>query len=203
MPIAEKSYDQMYPGRFLRAADLDGKMVTVEIADINTEELEGDKDQKSREYILTFVKAKRALVLNKTNCYLIVQMFGKNPNTWPGKRITLYPTTCRFGPKMVDCIRVYGSPDVTEDKTVTERIGRSTLKATIHAVKPGAKAPPPPPAKEAGFEPSPEVLDRWQFLGWTTEEGLKDRAEFSAGPDGDYLAHLSALIDQQNAQEAS
>jgi hypothetical protein len=206
MPITEKSYDVMYPGRFLKSADLDGKIVTVTIADINAEELEGDKNKKKREYILTFVGKKKAFVLNKTNACLIVQMFGKNPNTWRGKRVTIYPTQCRFGPKMVDCIRVFGSPDVTEDVTVAEKIGRSMLKTTLRAVKgskPEAAPPPPqdePPEQE---EPDSSVLEAWSVLGWSREQGQADFDQQMAvdGSVSGYLAHLNALIDQDNSKE--
>lgn len=202
MPIPEKSYDLMYPNRFLKSADLDGKIVTVTIADINAELLEGDKDKKKREYILTFVGKKKSFVLNKTNACLIVQMFGKNPNTWRGKRVTIYPTQCRFGPKMVDCIRVYGSPDVTDDVTVAEKIGRSMLKATLHAVK-GSKpenAPPPPQEdpQEQEVDPDPSVLEAWAALGWSREQGLKHMEEHGSA---DYLSHLGSLIDEMNAKE--
>jgi hypothetical protein len=138
-------------------------------------------------------------------------MFGKNPNTWPGKRLTLYPTTCRFGPKMVHCIRVYGSPDVAEDKSVSERIGRSTLKATLHAVKGGGRAASVTNGEQAANKSSNHVgkqeverdspiLEAWAALGWTRDEGEKDLASYTGK---DYLSHLGALIDQMNAQEAS
>lgn len=210
MPIAEKSYDVMYPGRFLKSADLDGKIVTVTIADINAEEIEGDKNKKKREYILTFVGKKKSFVLNKTNACLIVQMFGKNPNTWRGKRVTIYPTQCRFGPKTVDCIRVYGSPDVTEDVAVAEKIGRSMLKATLHAVKGSKPETAPPPQEEPQdqeVEPDASVLEAWTMLGWSREQGITELGEWShahpgaAGDAGAYLSHISNLIDEMNAKE--
>jgi hypothetical protein len=204
MPILEKSYDVMYPGRFLKSADLDGKIVTVTIADINAEELEGDKNKKKREYILTFVGKKKSFVLNKTNACLIVQMFGKNPNTWRGKRVTIYPTQCRFGPKTVDCIRVYGSPDVAEDVTVAEKIGRSMLKTTLHAVKGGKPENAPPPPQEEPQEEEREVdatiVEAWSALGWSREQGLKHLEEHG---DGDYASHLNSIIDEMNAQEGT
>lgn len=207
MPIAEKSYDVMYPGRFLRSADLDGKVITVTIADINAEELEADKNKKKREYIITFVGKKKAFVLNKTNGFLLFKLFGKNPNEWRGKRVTIYPTKCRFGPDMVDCIRVFGSPDIAEDTPVQGKIGRSTLKATLHAVKGTVVVPTEAPAAEDDPEPpSQDILDAWSILGWTATEGHKSMSEYLAVEPSrtiaDYLGKLNMLIDEMDSKEA-
>jgi acetyl esterase/lipase len=45
-----------------------------------------------------------------------------------------------------------------------------------------------------------EIGEAWAALGWTLAEGNRDRSAFTGD---DYTGHLSALIDQMNAQEAS
>jgi hypothetical protein len=199
MPIPEKSLKEMYPGRFLEAANLSGKTVTVTIEKITGDLLETERGKK-RGYILTFVGKKKGLLLNKTNSLFIAAMFGENPNGWEGKRIAIYPTRCRLGGETVDCIRVFGSPDLTEDKPFHARIGFKKVKATLHAVKAGEKLEHAPEMTEHEFVPDAKVLEAWSALGWTREEGMKDADSFEG--DGGYVEYLGGLIDQANSQEA-
>lgn len=91
---------------FLYAFDLDGKDVTVTIESVKAGELIGDGGKKSRKPILSFVGAKKKLAVNKTNMKIIAGMYGYKASGWTGKRITLFPTTTKFGPDTMDCIRV-------------------------------------------------------------------------------------------------
>lgn len=53
----------------------------------------------------------KGLVINATNYKTIRALYGKTAEEWVGKRITIFPTTCRFGSDPHrPCIRV--EPDV-------------------------------------------------------------------------------------------
>lgn len=197
MAIPENSISKMYPGRFLEAADLAGKTITVKIESIKGDQLETDKGKK-RAYFLNFVGKKKALLLNKTNALFLGAMFGDNPNAWEGKRIAIYPTKTSFGPDTVDCIRVFGSPDLAEDKVFSGKIGYKKVTAKLRLVKAGEQEAPSPISEE--MVPDEQVLEAWGYLGWTRDEGQKDLNGYRGS---DYLGHLSTLIDQKNAEEAS
>lgn len=111
-----QSYDELFPGRFLKAGLFNGQPVTYTIADIKREELESDRGTEPK-IIMAFHETPLQLVLAKVNAEAIKAMFGPSVPGWIGKRITLYGTTSIMPyPKRKDepCIRVYGSPDITE-----------------------------------------------------------------------------------------
>ena len=129
------SYDQLYPGRFIKAAELLGKKVTLTISDVELEDLEGD-DGKKTKCIISFKETPKKLVACKTNGYCIKEMFGKELANWFGKRITIFEDTWNGEP----ATRVWGSPDIDADIEVTVTLPRRRpFKKTLHRiVKAGA-----------------------------------------------------------------
>jgi hypothetical protein len=77
----------MYPSTYLSAADLGGKDAKVVIQSVKKERITSETGETSDCFLLTFAKAKKAMVMNK---------------------ITLYPTTCQAFGETVPCIRVRG-----------------------------------------------------------------------------------------------
>jgi hypothetical protein len=113
------TYDQLYPGRFIKAAELLGKKVTVTIADVELEDLEGE-DGKKTKCIISFRESPKKLVACKTNGLCIKEMFGKELANWMGKRITIFEDVWNGEP----CIRVWGSPDIESEMKVTVSLPR-------------------------------------------------------------------------------
>lgn len=144
-------WDELYPGRFIKYGDLKGKQVTLQVADIDLEELEGNKGKEIKG-ILLFEKTTKGLPLNKTNGTCIREMFGRKLPDWPGKRVTFYPTI--DGGE--ECVRVWGSPDIDADITFMLELPRKKpRKITLHKVVPGKKGqePDPPPDQDDDREP--------------------------------------------------
>jgi hypothetical protein len=111
------SYDQLYPGRFLKAGLFNGEHATFTISAIHREEIEGDKGAEAK-VVMSFKETPLQLVLAKVNAEAIKAMFGPSVPAWIDKRITLYGTTSIMPyPKKKDepCIRVFGSPDITDE----------------------------------------------------------------------------------------
>jgi len=126
------SYDQLYPGRFIKAAELLGKKVTLTIADIELEDLVGDDGTKTK-CIVSFKDKQKKLVACKTNGLCIKHMFGKELANWLGKRITIFEDTWNGEP----CIRVWGSPDIEADTELEIALPRRRpFKKTLHKVEP-------------------------------------------------------------------
>jgi hypothetical protein len=69
-------FDQLYPGRFLKSGELLGKKVTVTIADVAIDELEGEKGKKVQG-IIFLTGTDKQIVLNKTNGLCLKGMFGR------------------------------------------------------------------------------------------------------------------------------
>lgn len=144
--MAELTYESAFPGRFIKAALLDGKSPTLTISKAYLEVLEGEKGKENK-LIVGFEGKTMEFVMNKTNAFCLREMFGSKVAGWVGKRIVLSPSRCAFGPKQVDCLRVTGSPDIAADIEVSARIGRKNFKAIMKATK-GALAPKPADVSE-------------------------------------------------------
>ncbi len=99
--------DLMFPSRYLRAADFEGKPVTLTIAEVFRDMVQMATGQKSEKYIVRFQETEKELILNKTNARAIAKVL-REPRAvnWAGERITLKPSTCEAFGEIVDCIRV-------------------------------------------------------------------------------------------------
>lgn len=144
-------WDEMYPGRFLKAGDFKNKVVTLEIASVYAEKMPEKDGSKRFKGILTFKKTDLELTLNKTNGLCIRAMFGREVQTWVGKRVTLFPI--QYEGDLA--IRVYGSPDIQKDMTITVDLARKKpFQMVLKRVngKAAVKAPVATPAPEPEME---------------------------------------------------
>ena len=105
--------DLAYPTKYVKAADLRGKDVTVRIVCLEKDVLVMSGGKREEKNVLTMAALTgkalgKQLVLNKTNAKLIAAQHGPTVESWEGKEITLYPTTTKCGREMVECVRVRG-----------------------------------------------------------------------------------------------
>lgn len=143
-------YEQLFPGRFIKSADLAGRDVTLEIKAVRSEDIDGKPKA-----ILTFKGTKKELVMNRTNAESIKLMFGRETDEWIGKKVTFFPDTIAdpFNGGSTKAIRVRGSHNISKPMSATVQRGRKTLKISVVPTGPGAavngkgqkQAPPEPP----------------------------------------------------------
>ena len=93
--------NDIFPSRFLKAADLGGKVVVVTVERVVQEEL--DEQLKA---VVYFHGSTKPLVLNATNYDSIAEHYGEDTDGWPDAEIEVYPTKVQFKGKLVPCIRV-------------------------------------------------------------------------------------------------
>jgi len=94
--------DTVFPSKYLKAADLQGKRLTVTIAVVAMETIGSD-----RRAVVYFQEIEKGLVLNKTNANMIKEITGSGETgNWIGTKIVLYPTRVDFQGRRVDSIRV-------------------------------------------------------------------------------------------------
>ena len=125
--------DDIYPSKWMRAADLKGtsQKVTIENVDVGTI---GEKQQ----IILEFRGGHwKPLGLNKTNAQAIGDIFGSDTDDWIEQEIVLFPTRVDFQGKMVDAVRV---DDRATRKLMQERLKRSKAPAAKPQVQPVTQA---------------------------------------------------------------
>ena len=129
-------FDQLYPGRFLKAGELLGKKVTLTIRDTDLEELVGDDGKPKAKAVVSFRETDKQLVLCKTNGICLKEMFGVQLAEWVGKRVTIFPDVWNGEP----AIRVWGSPDLQADRDVQITLPRrKPFRKTLRRVDPAAK----------------------------------------------------------------
>jgi hypothetical protein len=108
---------QIFPSRWLKAADLGPDGETVTIRKITMELVGEDRENKP---VITFDEIDKELVLNVTNANAIADVTGEDDSdNWPGQVIKLVRSRVQFGAKTVDAVRVE-APD--------EPVGRSLRK---------------------------------------------------------------------------
>jgi hypothetical protein len=199
------SYSELYPGRFLKADALKGHKITFTIADMDVQELEGESGKKAAKVIVTFAKPQNPglaklpleLVLPKTNGECFRRMFGNNPREWVGHKVTLFPSTTKFGRETVDCIRIWGSPDIAEDMPITIPQGRKkALEMVMHKVViKGATADAPKVTLDPRIETAFGILD------WTQQDRADYLTKNAAMDPAKMLADLNAKIDARDTVE--
>jgi len=99
--------DELFPSKYLKAADLGGKPLAVTIKSVAVEALNNPNGGGQQDKLLvSFVNQPKRLVCNKTNFNSIADLHGDETDGWAGKRIELYPTKASMGGKSFDAVRV-------------------------------------------------------------------------------------------------
>ena len=140
--------DLLYPSKYLRHADLQGKDATLTIERVEKgHELVMAGGVKDKKPVLHFSETPKMLVLAKTNKGRIADLYGAKCAAWIGERITLYPAN---GPSKEDVLK----PD---QRGIRVRAKKPLASTTAAA---GRKAPPPepPPEREPGQDDDQEPL---------------------------------------------
>lgn len=97
----------LYPSKYLRAADLRGRDVTVTIRDIDPRgELQMRNGKKEHKPVVSFKESDKLWVMNVTCARIIAKVHGNEITSWLGKRVTLYPTMVACGGQQVEAIRI-------------------------------------------------------------------------------------------------
>jgi hypothetical protein len=115
-------WDELYPGRFIKASDFKGKKPTLTMSEVDIKELIGDKGPQIKG-VIRFRGKDKAWALNKTNGICLKAMFGRKVQDWVGKRVTLFAQPHEEGER----IRVWGSPDIPDDFVLSVQLPRKSL----------------------------------------------------------------------------
>ena len=97
--------NNVFPSKYLKAADLNGKTIKVVIERIEMEKMGNDTKP-----VLYFQGKTKGLVCNKSNAQLIAAVYSPETNGWVGKEIKVYPGKVNFQGQMVDALKVEVMP---------------------------------------------------------------------------------------------
>jgi hypothetical protein len=94
------------PGRYLSGDDLDGEVIVT----IDRVVMESFRDPRTRvetrKPVMYFQKAKRGLIVNRTNWRAVADLYGDESDNWIGKRIVLAPAMVDAYGKQTKAVRV-------------------------------------------------------------------------------------------------
>lgn len=117
----------LYPSKYLKAADIEGHEPIVTIRTCVVEEL-GQEDSKESKPVLYFEGKERGLALNKTNAETIALILDSDDtDDWKGQRIKLVVEVVAFKGKATKAIRVRQA-DVKAAKAKTEDVPPTNLE---------------------------------------------------------------------------
>jgi hypothetical protein len=160
-PKPPVDWDDLFPGRFLKAGQLGDRKPTLTIKSIHLEDLPSDDGSEKRKGVITFREIPYEIALNKTNGLCLKAMFGREVATYVGRRVTLFKGEWKGEP----AVRIWGSPDIPQDITIPIKFPRRgvqhvTLRRTeAKGAQRGDVAPHPTEGKaeqpSGGEEPPP------------------------------------------------
>jgi len=93
--------NQLYPSKYLRHADLDGKTIAATIDKVVMETMSDGQEKP----VLRFKDREKGMVLNRTNLDAIAAKYGDETREWSGANIELFPTVVTFKGQRHDSIR--------------------------------------------------------------------------------------------------
>ena len=120
---------QQFVGSYLKAADLP-RPQAFQIQAVEMGKMP-DGDEKP---VVNFAGAGQALVLNKTNATILVELFGDETTGWHGQWVELYATTTSFSGRMVPCIRARAAqvqPTVSQPTAMQPGIPLAAPQPTV------------------------------------------------------------------------
>lgn len=96
---------EFFPSRWLKAEDVGEKSVFVTINRASMEDIVEDKKP-----VLWFDEFEKGLVLNATNNQTLIDLFGKETDSWNGQKVELYTVLVSYKKKEVPAIRIRALP---------------------------------------------------------------------------------------------
>jgi hypothetical protein len=138
------SFDELYPGAYVKAGEFNGKPVTLTVTSVKREMLSNGTGGEEGAVIVAFSETEKMFVMNKTNAVCLRAMWGDDSGEWAGHKVTLHPIKDESGLSESGlCIRVKGSPELTKPINFKARLGRKMVAQTL---VPTGRAPAPAPA---------------------------------------------------------
>jgi hypothetical protein len=93
-----QTVSELYPPKWVKAADLGGHAVTVKISGVAVESFRLPDGSQRASAVLAFEGKTKRLILNKTQCKQLIEITGSERfEEWVGRSISLAPATAQNG----------------------------------------------------------------------------------------------------------
>jgi uncharacterized protein with PIN domain len=116
---------------YIGAYALNGEDLTLTIRTVRREIVTGANGKKEECMVMYWAESGyKPMILNRTNAKTISGVCGSSyVEDWAGKRITLYPTTTKFGGEVVECLRVRATAPAAAKIVKCEKCGNDIRPA--------------------------------------------------------------------------
>jgi len=126
------SFDQLYPGTYIKSGEFDGKSPTLTIKAVTREMLSNGSGGEEGAVIVAFAETEKQWVMNKTCAVCLRAMWGDDSGEWAGHRLTLHAVSDASGLSESGlCVRVKGSPELERPLQFRARLGRKMVTQTL------------------------------------------------------------------------
>jgi hypothetical protein len=143
--------NEIFPSKYIKAADLKGREVTVIIANVEIEKIGDD-----RKMVIYFQGKEKGLVTNKTNANRIAMLYGEDTDQWIGREILLGTDFVDYQGKSVEAVRV--KPPVKRAAAPTRETPRQPVVTQKNGYQSLEMRPTDDPIEEATGVRTPNRL---------------------------------------------
>jgi hypothetical protein len=121
----KKLTDPRFIGVYALPNDAEDLTVTIDFVKYEELTMMGGKKEW---HTVVYLADQKPLIINKTNASTIEKLYSPYIENWPGKKITLFASTCNFGrEKNVPCLRIRPSLPSQKQFIADERL-KTALK---------------------------------------------------------------------------
>lgn len=148
--------EELFPGKYLKAADLAEGELQMIIASVQREQMQQTNDEKA---VIRFHDEDRGFILNKTNMNTIATAYGKFTEAWIGQPLVLFATSTDFQGRQVACVRVRvpsAQPPAAPLQAVAPTAPVQPVAPAVAPVQPVATPAPQPVVQPVAPEAAPQ-----------------------------------------------
>jgi hypothetical protein len=117
-----QTVSELYPPKWVKAADLGGHAVTVKISDVTVESFRLPDGTQRASAVLAFEGRTKRLILNKTQCKQLAEITGSERfEEWVGRSVSLAPATAQNGKPTIAIRAAHGDGKSGSEPAVERR----------------------------------------------------------------------------------
>ena len=145
---------EMFPTKWLSAAEIEGKVFTLVIGSYGKETYDGGDKMT-----INFQGAQKGMILNHTNRGTLVWLFGDEADAWIGQTVELFTEPVNFKGKISAGLKLRGvaAPAPTTAAPIPAQPATAMNQASLSQVGPGEQAATTAVAQP--MAPDPDDLD--------------------------------------------
>lgn len=112
--------DTLFPSKFLKADDAIPAL-TLTISRVVQETMKNQEQEEEIKPVVYFAEEEKPMVLNRTNCNVLIALYGKETDGWVGKKVILGTDMVTAFGQTKPALRFKNEPIVLDHATLLKR----------------------------------------------------------------------------------